>query len=108
MNYLKEIKTWTAQGRSFDEIVDGLHSRSDDECYSAYHWLETAAEKDGQPGMFPALAYRPGFYESGATPALILSHMSFPDGLPAELKELCALAVEHLYRLAKKPRGLAV
>jgi hypothetical protein len=92
MKYLKEMAMWSEKGIAYDEIVERLAERSDDECYSAYHWLENTSAKNGLGNMFPDLAFRPGDHTETK---LVLSFMEFPDSIPELAKELVAMAVEH-------------
>lgn len=103
MKYLREINLWTEQGRSFEDVLLDIDQRSDDECYSAYHWLENMAAKAGEPSPFPPEAHRPGPHTETLR---VLAFMSFPSGTPDEAKELTALAVEHLDRESRVARGL--
>ncbi len=103
MKYLKEMPLWSQKGIPFNEIVDRISERSDDECYSAYHWLENAAAKDGLPSMFPAIAFRAGDHTETK---LVLSFMDFPDSLPEFAKELVAMGVDHHRRQSQKKLGI--
>ena len=99
MKYLKEIHLWSENGIAYDEIVERLSERSDDECYSAYHWLENITAKRGLPPMFPDVAFRPGRHTD---PKLLLSFVVFPDEIPAVAREMVAMAAEHLSRESRR------
>lgn len=97
--YLKQLNLWSERGVSFDYIVDHLSERSEDECYSAYHWLENAAAKAGIPNIFPEIAFVPGKHTESKR---VLAFMTFPDGTPPSMMELAALGVEFLARESKR------
>lgn len=85
-------------GVPFDEIVDRLSERSDDECYSAFHWVANAAHRDGAANPFPVLDRRDPKWRIAGMPKALLQCIEFPKDTPDILKELTALGMEHVYR----------
>ncbi len=96
MKELKKIDLRIEKGDTYEEVVEGLPFRSDDECYTAWKWYSGAFAKRGMDSGFPERA------DPRGDSALVLSCFKWPPEIPDNVKELVALAVEHKTREAAK------
>ena len=98
MKYLPSIDLWSRSGISLDEVIQRLSERTDDECYTAYHFIENMGAKEGMLRVVPIMDHRDSNWLIAAEPSFVMSKMKWPDGTTDLIKEITALCAEYSFR----------
>ena len=84
--------------------MDLLHTRDVDDCYSAFHWLENFAAKQGLPNMFPEMDPNDPVWLRAGMPKEVVALVDW-NGIPDKIKELALLGMEWMYRELVRKAG---